>query len=433
MSKSNIFILFLVFLIVLVWIRISFWQAKSEYANFFGQKVVLQGKVAADPQIKNSKSIIVLSVAGYRQKILVQFFGAPNFEYGNTLFIIGKITAAKPFDDFDYPDYLAAKNIYAQIFYPQAFVLSKSKGNVVIYYGLKIKHYLFEKIGKNLQKQQAGLLISLISGNKDFLDPADVQAFNATGIAHIIAVSGFKLTLIFISLEALVGVISRRKILVLSIFFAACYLIMTDFAPAVMRAIIMSAVFFGAKLSGRQYRTLPALLLTAVILLAANPLIIKYDIGFILSFTGILGIIFFGPLLHQALHKIPAKFGLKEIFISTLAAQIATAPIIAYFFHQFAIVGPLTNLILIPLLGPTIIAGYFCALPFFGKFLALAIKIPLAIMLLTAHLFAGFKYSSLQLNISSRLLAAAYLAEFVIYLAILLMLKKRGASVKINK
>lgn len=362
---------------------------------------------------------------------MITVFSGKNLKYGDAVFVSGKLTAPKPFADFDYPDYLAAKNIYGQMFLPEIYILQAGPNSSIIRTALVLKHFLFARLERVLPQPQAGLMIALVSGNKNYLPAADAAAFNDTGAAHLIAVSGYKLTLIFIALESLAVYLSKRGALFASAVFGIFYLIMADFAPAVWRAAIMSALFSAARLSGRKYKIFSALVLTAAILLAFNPLIIRYDLGFMLSFSGITGIIFLNPLFSVFFRRVPDKFRIKEAGISSLSAQVATAPIMAHFFHQFSPIGPVINLLTVPLLASTIILGYLCAVPGLGSVAALLAGVPLNWMLWIVHIFDRLPGAWFKANISGRGLVWAYCLEIAGYFIFRALLKNRIRSGKI--
>src|SRR5882762_5640793 len=118
-SRSNFFILILCVLVVAAWFRAESFSIHSEFQNFYGQKNLIRGKIVNDPEEKNGRENLEVQPDGFKQKILITVFSGGVFEYGDYVYIEGKITQPKPFADFDYPNYLAAKNIYAAMFLPK--------------------------------------------------------------------------------------------------------------------------------------------------------------------------------------------------------------------------------------------------------------------------------------------------------------------------
>src|SRR5579864_1728036 len=121
MRRSNFFMLALIGLVMFAWVRAARFKIQSQYSVFYGGKFAVQGVILNDPEPKNGRENLEVRPDGLSQKILVTVFSGRDYEYGDQIIAVGKIAAPKPFGDFDYPDYLAAKNIYAEMFLPQVF------------------------------------------------------------------------------------------------------------------------------------------------------------------------------------------------------------------------------------------------------------------------------------------------------------------------
>ncbi len=402
----------------------------NQFAGQFGSRVIFKAAINSDPVKQNYKTTFEIRPEGYAQNVQVVSFRNIDYFYGEEIYFIGKLREPKSSPDFDYIDYLRAKNIYAQSASPEIYIIVQHKN--LIFYALQLKHWLISKFQILFDKEQAGLLIALLTGQKNFMSDQAVAGFNLTGTAHMIAVSGYKLTLLMIAIGSLAAYFGRKSTLILAIATAFIYAAFAGFEPAVMRALIMSGIFLLAQKSGRKFNLLTALLLTAAILVAANPLIVRYDLGFILSFTGIIGIIIFAPLLNAFLQKVPSKFGIKEIFVSTASAQIVTMPIMAYYFHQFTPVAPIINLLIVPLLAPIIISGYFCALPLVGKIISWPVKIVLNYFFVVTQTALRLPFSFFAVNISERTICIIYALEILLYFGINNWLKSRKENVKIT-
>ncbi|MDB4939626.1 MAG: comeC [Candidatus Doudnabacteria bacterium] len=421
MNKSSIFILFLILFLFAIWSGVNWFQLgdkPNQYQNYFDQKVIIDGYIVSDPEIYHvhSQRFEIIPTVQYSQKIQVTVFGRSKFNYGDKIYLIGKIKQPKNFDDFDYIRNLQTKNIYAQISDPDVFVVGKSKLNPIIYYALVVKHFVFEKFEALLPREQAALLIAIVVGQKDQMPDADIQAFRATGTSHLIALSGYVLTLMMIILSGLAKYIGRNKTYLICIITATIYLVMSNFSTGIVRAAIMSGMFTIAKINGRQYRMLPALLFTAVILVVQNPLIIKYDIGFMLSFSSIFGIIYFVPILQKVFNKVPNYFLFKDILCTTISAQLVTVPITIYYFKELSLIALPANLLVLPLLEPILALSYFLCLPVLKIVFAKILLAILNYLFLIVYGLAQFKYSVIYAKITAVQLVGIYIAEIVLYL-----------------
>ncbi|GAC1413611.1 MAG: hypothetical protein NVSMB66_5850 [Candidatus Doudnabacteria bacterium] len=438
MNKSGIFVFFLSLFLLGAWIAVSWFglgYKDNQYKNFFGRKVILQGYVVSDPEVFHfhGQRFQVRPIVNYDQDLAVTTFRDNSINYGDKIYLIGKIKEPKNFDDFDYVRNLRTKNIYAQISSPDIFVIGKSHLNPIIFYSLKIKHFVFDKFRLALPPEQAALLIAIVVGQKDLMPTADIDAFRATGTSHLIALSGYVLTLMMIILGNLEEHIGRRNTYLLCLFTAIVYLVMSNFATGIVRAAIMSLVFTVCKLNHRQYQMLPSLALTASILVAFNPLIIKYDIGFMLSFISIIGIIYFVPIIKYFLGGLGEKIPFKNIIVTTISAQLVTTPLIVFYFKELSLIALPANLMVLPMLEPVLALAYFICIPLVGFPFAKIMLVIMNYILLTVLALGHFKYAAIYVNLGSIGLVGIYIAEILLYLLILRWLKKRGLSDKLPR
>ena len=410
--------------------ELSSWK-QSQYQSFYDKKVYFKGYIVKDPETYKQKfKRITLRPENQKQLLLTTLFTRDQYFYGDYVFVSGKIKEPNSEGDFNYKRYLESKNIYAQLSSADIFVLSPAKGssfkyNPAIYWSLKFKHWVYKQFQQRLPKEQAGLLVSLLVGQKELLSEQTITEFTKAGLAHIIAVSGFTLTLILLFCNKLGAYIGKKKAWAICLAVAFLYIVMADFAAGVIRAALMSGIFVMGQSFGRQYALLPALAFTAGLLVLQNPLIIKYDIGFMLSFLSILGILFFVPLIESFLEKlhIPKKFEIQSILATTLAAEISTIPLTLYYFKQFSVVAPISNLLILPILPVALALGYLVCLPLIGFLIAKLLLIPLNYSLFVVSKLAALKYSTLNFGISSSVLIATYIGICLGYIALKRRLK----------
>lgn len=393
------------------WLRGSIGLKPSQFTAYENQKVIIDSRITSDihKARQNMQSFEITPVSGYSQKISVLTFSRSQYFYGQRVYAIGKLKAPSSSGSFDYKKYLQARGVYAEMFNPEIYVLEGPRAGIV-YYSLRAKHFIYDKFFARLSYERAALLVALIIGQKDLMPADDIAKFNRAGVAHLIAVSGFILTLTLVFAERLKAYIGRMPALFLCAIIAILYIIMADFASGVFRAAIMAGMYVTAKIYGRQYSVIPSLVFTAAVLVLANPMIIKYDIGFMLSFLSILGIVTLSPVLHSALKFIPARFGIRQIIAVTFAAQIITTPLTLYYFSQFSLVAPAANLLVLPVVEICLALGYVLCLPFAGFIAAKAVNAVLAYMLFIVGELAKPEFAAISFNISWQAMCAAYAA-----------------------
>ena len=175
------------------------------------------------------------------------------------------------------------------------------------------------------------------------------ELFNKTGVSHIIAISGYNITIVATMLMAVFIhlYVPRKKAFWLIVSGIALFVIFTGASASVVRAGIMGILTLVATQLGRMSRMGNVLMLAALLMALHNPFILRWDAGFQLSFAATLGIVYLTPLLSLWLGKMPELVGLKESFITTIAAIIATLPLILYQFGRISSVAPVVNVFIL--------------------------------------------------------------------------------------
>jgi competence protein ComEC len=135
-------------------------------------------------------------------------------------------------------------------------------------------------------------------------------------------------------------------------------------------------------------------------MLAINPKILFWDVGFQLSFAATLGIIYFMPVLNQLTEKLPQAFGLKTLILTTLSAIMATLPIILFNFGTLSLSAPLVNLLILPFVPATMLFGFLSIIPFVGPGFAVIANWLLIYILKVTAFFSGLPYGSFSVQIS---------------------------------
>ena len=215
---------------------------------------------------------------------------------------------------------------------------------------------------RDVTPREAALARGFVLGQDDRIDPATVDDFRRSGLAHLLAVSGqnvLLLALLAIPVLALLGVPLRPR-LVAVLVLIALYVPITGAGPSIQRAAVMGAAGLVAVLAGRPSRRWYALLLAAVVTLAVNPRAAG-DVGWQLSFVVVVGILLWArPLARLARGGSGASHprrALAEGFGVTLAATAATAPVSALHFETLTLAALPANLLALPAVAPVMWLG----------------------------------------------------------------------------
>jgi competence protein ComEC len=200
----------------------------------------------------------------------------------------------------------------------------------------------------------------MILGDKSQLSNDIKNKLNITGVRHITALSGLHITILsafLLNLFLFLG-FWRRTAIYFSIFVMIVFIIMTGLQPSAIRAGIMGGLFLIAQILGRSSPSSNSIFLTAFVMLIFNPFLLRYDVGFQLSFLAMMGIIYFMPFLQKKISFIPEPYiSVKDTIAMTLSAYIFTLPILAYNFGYVSLISLLANVLIVPFLYPIMVLG----------------------------------------------------------------------------
>ena len=230
---------------------------------------------------------------------------------------------------------------------------------------------------------------------------------NITGVRHITAVSGMHVVILSgVLMSVLIGLgLWRQQAFYFTMIFIWLFIAMTGFQPSAIRAGIMGSLLLLAQQIGRQNIAFRSIVFAAAGMLAQNPLLLRLDVGFQLSFLAAAGIIYLGPYFRKWLKKIPKILNLREILTMTFSAQIFTLPILIYNFGYFSLVSPIANILIVPLLPLIMVLGFiFSSLgivfPALGWLLSLPCSLFLMYLTSLINFFSEIPLSAIYFKLS---------------------------------
>ncbi|MGD9736064.1 MAG: ComEC/Rec2 family competence protein [Solirubrobacterales bacterium] len=225
-------------------------------------------------------------------------------------------------------------------------------------------------LGVGMPAREAALARGFVLGQDEGVDPQTKEDFIRAGLSHLLAVSGSNVTLLGLLASALLGAfgVPLRERLLWVLALIALYVPLAGSGPSIQRAGVMGAVGLLATLAGRRASTLYALALALLVTLALDPSVAA-DVGWQLSFAAVLGIhLLAGPvrdaLLRRGGGRVAAggwRRALAEGAGVTVAATLATAPLIAFYFEEASLTTLLANLLAMPAVAPAMWLGMVSA------------------------------------------------------------------------
>ena len=252
-----------------------------------------------------------------------------------------------------------------------------------------------------LPETESNLLLGILIGARKALPKEVIDNFNITGTSHIIAISGYNISIIATSLTFVSFYIGRKLNTWLILIIVCSFVIMSGASSSVVRAAIMGSLFLLAGRAGRLYAIVPSLCFAAFIMLLWNPYILYFDASFQLSFLATAGIVFIVPPLNQLFERLPKLFGVKEILITTFAAIVSTLPLILHTFGRLSLVAPLTNILILPFVPATMLFGFLIGLPIVGAGFGLLAHELLKYTLFITSSLAKMPYASTTYKINN--------------------------------
>ncbi len=275
-------------------------------------------------------------------------------------------------------------------------------------------------LGRGMPAREAALARGFVLGEDEAVDATTVEDFRHAGLSHLLAVSGQNvvlLALLAMPLLAAFGIPLRAR-LVWVLGAIVVYVPLAGAGPSILRAGVMGAVSLIATLAGRRSSRLYALALAAVVTLAVDPTIAA-DVGWQLSFAAVIGILALASPLREAIASRVGGRGwrgaIAEGAAVTIAATLATAPLIAYHFESISTTTLFANLLALPAVAPAMWLGMLVAvtaqLPGFPVGLLNALNAPLLAFIALVAAWCGrprWAYLHVELGMSG--LLASYLA-----------------------
>jgi competence protein ComEC len=459
-------------------------------ANKHPIRVALYGYVVGEPVMKSDKQEFAFFAkemdalsrrVKVNERLLVVTRAYPSYEYGQRLKVYGEIKFPQNFEDFDpvrgrtanpvrnlvsngagsaattvlgrpasngidYKSYLAKDNIFTVSYYPE---ISLTNLNLSSYEKFKIKFFqaIFrvknvfkESISRSVAEPKAAFISGILLGSRTDI-PADIKEnFNRTSTTHILAISGYNIAIIATIISWFFLFFFRRPIAFwFSVVGIAVFVILTGAQASVVRAAIMGGLVLLAYREGRLSNPRNALVLAGALMVFINPRILRFDIGFQLSFAATIGLIYAAPLIEKYFEKLPNFFNFRETFVMTLSAQLFVLPLLIYYFKNLSLVSLPTNIIILPLIPYTMALGAVSGvagliLPFLGRLVGHFAWLLASFELGVIQLFAKPRWAAMNIHFNWLALIIAYALIIGILLWLDLKNKREESSgIKIQK
>jgi competence protein ComEC len=274
----------------------------------------------------------------------------PPVGYGDAVAFDCHLELPEPIGTFRYDRYLRSRGIFVVCYRPSSFETTSGDRGVVSTL-LAVKRTVAARLAAIVPEPHASFLSGLIFGGSSALSAEMKDDFAATGTSHILAASGFNVSLFTMAFLAWVThtALGRRRGAYVAAGLLAAYVLAAGATAAVVRAGIMGAVVLVGFLVRRKPSALNMLLLALAAMLLWNPLLLRDDVGFQLSFAATAAMLCFAGRVEERCLFVPKVLGLRASFAASLAAIVATFPILLWHFGTASLTAPVVNLVVLPL------------------------------------------------------------------------------------
>lgn len=336
----------------------------AELAAMEPGEVVLVGRIASPPE---------QSSFGYRADLRVEhlwyegrevlrgggvevFAGDLSVGVGDRVRVDGEISLPKTGEDgFDYERYLSTKRISALVEATSVRPVGEERGWIG-----QVHRRTDTALGYGLRPREAAVVRGMVLGDRSLMPEDLEEAFQRSGVTHVLAISGQHVAIlavvIYFALRLFAIPAGIRAGVTLALIWL--YIVVAGAPPSAIRAGVVASFVLAAQILGRQVSALHFMTTMLAVVLAYNPQLV-YSTGFQLSVAAVFGILLLTKplkaLVERPFNRPPEQ--LSNLISVSLAAQIATSPIVAATFDQVSVVGVLTNLVAVPISGPILILG----------------------------------------------------------------------------
>ena len=352
-------------------------QPANTTAPYNGHNVVLEGIVGDEPDVRPEFTYlrvqvqrVVLQSAALTPGgvILLRVDNATRWQYGDVVRAWGTLDAPPVMAQFDYRDYLARQGIYSWLPFPSRIQrIGQAQGQPFYAALLQVKDALRRSVQRVMPAPESALLNGILIGDDNEL-PASIQtAFRRSGTSHIVAISGFNVSIVVALVVPLLSRwINKRRAAMVAIPAIVLYTLLTGASASVVRAALMAIIVMFGQMIWRRGITLNTLCAAAFCMCVGDPQTL-FDIGFQLSFMATLGLVIYSgwlsDLISKPIERLPSERlqklagSLADVLLPTLTANLTTLPLMLTSFQQWSLVAPLANTLVLPIQPALMVLG----------------------------------------------------------------------------
>lgn len=410
-------------LVIGLWRGSGFMQKANELKALTGYKVAIQATATTDSIYGNNsqieftaKSVQMLEpndqpLAG---NFKISGFGEKMIYRGDIVQVSGKLFPMRGSNQ--------ARISYAQL-------QRIGSGNNWIY---RLTRNFNAGMQNALPEPMASFGLGLLIGQRSTLPADTLAALTTVGLVHIVAVSGYNLTILVRATQR-IKLRSKYQKLVISLVLIALFVLITGFSASIVRAALVSVLSLWAWFYGRHIKPILLLAFVAGLTGMINPFYVWGDLGWYLSFLAFFGVLVIAPLVAVRIFSGRPKV-LTMVLIETLSAEIMTLPLIMMIFGKLSLVALLANVIVVPLVPFAMLLGAIAGAagiwlaPLAGWF-AWPAKVLLTYILDVVRILSQLPHATIKGSISLVQMLALYAMVVLLVLIIYVRVRRRNHKI----
>lgn len=335
------------------------------------------------------------------ERVLVKQYGIHSWKYGEKVLVHGTIQRPGEWEKFSYDRFLEKEGVFGLI--PKASVAKIEQGHEVYFpknsWDIEFWREVFEvrkwfesQIRAKIVYPHSEYALGILLGAEAGIPQDIIQDFDDTGLRHLLALSGFNITILILFLFWIFFWVPKWLRIGITTIMIFVFVGLTGGSSSVVRAAVMGVLGLLALHSGHKTHPFRLLIIALSLITLWNPFLLYTDASLQFSVLAVLGLLFIVPLFERFLpffQRLPEIF--SQVLYATLSAQVATLPLMIVLFEKVSLISPVANLLVSPLTTVSMAVSFFVVLPFIGWF-----AVPLAYGLLGLALVIADTLASLS-------------------------------------
>jgi competence protein ComEC len=396
------------------------------YDNAVGRDVVFTGlivdapdkrvynhRLTVQPMDRESNILVVIPVKNiYNQ-----------FHYGDQIKVWGQLKKPENFTtnsgkSFDYIRYLKDQDIYYILEGEKVEIIARNQASKLKYYLFKIRDAFMQSISRYIKSSPGDLANGLLLGSRGGFSEDLKDKFIKTGTIHIVALSGYNVTIVAESISKIFNIFLSAIISsYIAIIFIFLFVIMSGGSATAIRAGLMACIAIWGKIAGREYDAKRALFIAGVLMLVYDFRLL-FNMSFQLSFLATFGVLFINEKIKIYFMFITHRLGLRDLISTTLSAMIATLPLLLYSTGLFSVVALPANVLILPFIPIAMLFSFLTGVfsfvfPLASLILGYVSSLPLGYMIKVVEVLGSVKFASF--NVSNFSLYAVFFCYVLIF------------------